>query len=90
MHQSDTVQLDVGIPRGSSFGPLLFAVYCSPVAEVVSQHGVKYHQYVDDWLLVKVLAPTRHKIRHFGDVPEASLLAWYGKTNLTQQELIKK
>ena len=31
-----------------------------------------------DW--VKVLRPTRHKIGHFGDVPQANLLAWYWKT----------
>jgi len=30
--------------------------------------------------LVKVLRPTRHKIGHFGDVPQAKLLAWYQKT----------
>jgi len=29
---------------------------------------------------VKVLHPTRHKIGHFADVPQANLLAWYGKT----------
>jgi len=34
---------------------------------------------------VKVLRPTRHKIGHFGDVPQANLLACYGKLNLTQQ-----
>jgi len=34
------------------------------------------------WLLVKVLRPTRHKTGHFGDVPQANLLAWYGKTEL--------
>jgi len=27
-----------------------------------------------------VLRPTRHKIGHFGDVPQANPLAWYGKT----------
>jgi len=27
-----------------------------------------------------VLHPTRHKIAHFGDVLQANLLAWYGKT----------
>ena len=27
-----------------------------------------------------VLRPTQHKIGHFGDVAQASLLAWYGKT----------
>ena len=32
------------------------------------------------WLLVKVLRPTQHKIGHFRDAAQASLLAWYGKT----------
>jgi len=31
-------------------------------------------------LSVKILCPTGHKIRHFGDAPEANLLARYGKT----------
>ena len=35
---------------------------------------------------VNVLHPTWHKIGHFGDVPQANLLAWYGKLNLTQQK----
>jgi len=36
---------------------------------------------------VVVLRPTRHKISHFGDVPQANLLPWYGKKlNLTQQK----
>jgi len=26
------------------------------------------------------LRPTRHKTGHFGDVPQANLLAWCGKT----------
>jgi len=30
-------------------------------------------------VMVKVLRPTQHKIGHFGDVPQASLFAWYGK-----------
>jgi len=32
---------------------------------------------------VKVLRPTWHKIGHFGDVPQANLLAWYVKTKPT-------
>jgi len=31
-----------------------------------------------DWVVV--LRPTWHKIGHFGDVSQANLLAWYGKT----------
>ena len=34
---------------------------------------------LNNCLLVKVLRPTRHKIDHFGDVPQANRLAWYGK-----------
>jgi len=43
-----------------------------------------------DW--VKVLRPTQHNIGYFGDVPQASLLAWYGKTkpNTTKAHIHQK
>jgi len=31
-------------------------------------------------LVAKVLHHTRHKTGNFGDVPQANLLPWYGKT----------
>ena len=37
-------------------GPLLFAVYCSPIADVISEHGVSYHQYADDTQLRQSLS----------------------------------
>jgi len=47
-HQSSEATLEVGVPQGLVLGPLLFAVYCSPVADVIASHGVRYHQYADD------------------------------------------
>ena len=47
-HRSYETTLEVGVPQGSVLGLLLFAVYCSPVADVIASHGVRCHQYADD------------------------------------------
>ena len=47
-HRSSVTNLEVGVAQGSVLGPLLFAVYCSPVADVIAPSGVRCHQYTDD------------------------------------------
>jgi len=47
-HRSSVTNLEVGVPQGSVLGPLLFAVYCSPVSDVIASYGVRCHQYADD------------------------------------------
>ena len=40
LHQSPVVKLEVGVPQWSVLGPLLFAVYCSQVGDIITDHSL--------------------------------------------------
>jgi len=46
-----------GVPQGSVLGPILFTIYISPIASIVSSHGVNQQQYADDTQLFLFISP---------------------------------
>jgi len=51
--ESSVVDLDCGLPQGSSLGPLKFIVYAAEMQEVVNGRGVSFHGFADDSQLSK-------------------------------------
>ena len=47
-----------GVPQGSVLGPILFAVYVSPMAKIAAFHGTQQQQYADDTQLYIFLSST--------------------------------
>ena len=49
--RSETTILSSGVPQGSTLGPFLFALYMSPIDDVICSRESQYHQYADDLML---------------------------------------
>jgi len=69
---------------GEGTSEIMYLVPEEGVGSMSHTCKTQYCKYSDiDWIVV--LRPTRHKIGHFGDVPEANRISME-KLNLTQQK----
>ena len=52
-HESAPSVLKCGVPQGSVLGPILFTLSTHPLSTVLSESGLSYHFFADDFQLHK-------------------------------------
>ena len=54
---SPPTRCSIGVPQGSVLGPLFFTLYISPLAKILSNHGISHQQFADDTQLFIAISP---------------------------------
>ncbi|KAF7650764.1 hypothetical protein LDENG_00121070 [Lucifuga dentata] len=50
-----------GVPQGLILGPLLFNLYMFPLAHILQNNKVSYHNYVDDTQIHIAISPNDYR-----------------------------
>ncbi|MFG1588192.1 reverse transcriptase domain-containing protein [Staphylococcus aureus] len=92
-HSSSSINLLAGVPQGSVLGPLLFTTYTTPIADLVSQFGLSFHQYADDTSLFSVISSSTFtaqldNLRNCTDAIESWHLRNFLQLNLAKSEVM--